>query len=53
MKPTNKATPETSDAHSKHTNLLYNPTFRSVVFQLLAVCVLAFFSLHHSEQCVN
>ncbi|EGR0656575.1 amino acid ABC transporter permease [Vibrio cholerae] len=43
MKPTNKATPETSDAHSKHTNLLYNPTFRSVVFQLLAVCVLAFF----------
>ncbi|EGQ8201173.1 amino acid ABC transporter permease [Vibrio cholerae] len=43
MKPTNKATPETSDAHSKHTNLLYNPTFRSVVFQLLSVCVLAFF----------
>ncbi|EGQ7967728.1 amino acid ABC transporter permease [Vibrio cholerae] len=43
MKPTNKATPETSDAHSKHTNLLYNPTFRSVVFQLLTVCVLAFF----------
>lgn len=43
MKPTNKATPETSDAHFKHTNLLYNPTFRSVVFQLLTVCVLAFF----------
>ncbi len=44
MKPKNKATPETSDAHSKNTNLVYNKTFRGVVFQLLAVCVFAFFS---------
>ncbi|GIC04886.1 amino acid ABC transporter, permease protein [Vibrio cholerae] len=43
MKPTNKVTPDSSGSHSKHTHLLYNPTFRSVVFQLLAVCVLAFF----------
>ncbi|MFG0607600.1 amino acid ABC transporter permease [Vibrio mimicus] len=43
MKPTNTPASQPSDAHSKHVNLLYNPTFRSVLFQLIAVCALGFF----------
>lgn len=43
MKPTNHAAPQHADAHSKHANLLYNPTFRAAVFQFLAVCALSFF----------
>ncbi|ENM5739587.1 amino acid ABC transporter permease [Vibrio mimicus] len=43
MKPTNHTASQHSDAHSKHANLLYNPTFRAAVFQFLAVCALSFF----------
>lgn len=43
MKPTNQTTPKVSSASSKYTHLLYNPAFRSAVFQLLAICILAFF----------
>ncbi|ENM5761501.1 amino acid ABC transporter permease [Vibrio mimicus] len=43
MKPTNHAASQHADAHSKHANLLYNPTFRAAVFQFLAVCALSFF----------
>ncbi|EEY43984.1 amino acid ABC transporter permease [Vibrio mimicus] len=43
MKPTNHTASQHADAHSKHANLLYNPTFRAAVFQFLAVCALSFF----------
>ncbi|MGL4828451.1 MAG: amino acid ABC transporter permease, partial [Vibrio sp.] len=43
MKPKNTFVSQASDAHSKHSNLLYNPTFRSVVFQIIALCFLGFF----------
>ncbi|WP_260258516.1 amino acid ABC transporter permease [Vibrio intestinalis] len=40
MKPDNNNVPP---AKPSGTNILYNPTFRSVVFQIIAVCALAFF----------
>ncbi|EEX41752.1 MULTISPECIES: amino acid ABC transporter permease [Vibrio] len=44
MKPTNTAVQKTaSAAPSKGTSLFYNPTFRSVVFQLIAIAALVFF----------
>lgn len=44
MKPTNTSVPKSeAAAPAKSTNLLYNPTFRSVVFQILAVSVLVLF----------
>ncbi|MCG6228456.1 amino acid ABC transporter permease [Vibrio furnissii] len=44
MKPTNTAVQKTaSAAPSKGTSLFYNPTFRSVVFQLIAIAALIFF----------
>ncbi|MBY8081786.1 amino acid ABC transporter permease [Vibrio fluvialis] len=44
MKPTNTAVQKAaSSAPAKSTNLFYNPTFRSVVFQLIAIAALVFF----------
>ncbi|XAW90658.1 amino acid ABC transporter permease [Vibrio sp. CDRSL-10 TSBA] len=44
MKPTNTSVPKSAaPAAAKSTSLLYNPTFRSVVFQILAVSVLVLF----------
>ncbi|MGL6172499.1 MAG: amino acid ABC transporter permease [Vibrio sp.] len=42
MKPINKAMSHPSDAQTKHTHFLYNPTFRSALFQLIAVGIVAF-----------
>ncbi|QXO18808.1 MULTISPECIES: amino acid ABC transporter permease [Vibrio] len=44
MKPTNTSVPKSAaPAAAKSTSLLYNPTFRSVVFQIIAVSVLVLF----------
>ncbi len=45
MKPTNTAASEGADAKSRttKTSLLYNPTFRSVAFQIITVAALVFF----------
>lgn len=43
MKPENSHVSEVELAPSKSTNLLYNPTFRSVAFQFIAVAALALF----------
>lgn len=42
MKPTNFAT-KSANGPSSNANLLYNPTFRAVVFQILAISALIFF----------
>lgn len=42
MKPTNFAT-KSANGPSSNANLLYNPTFRAVVFQILAISALVFF----------
>lgn len=43
MKPTNSAMSKSSTSSGKSTNLFYNPTFRSVVFQCLTVAALVYF----------
>ncbi|PNH79418.1 amino acid ABC transporter permease [Vibrio diazotrophicus] len=43
MKPTNNSVQTSESAPAKSTNLLYNPTFRSVVFQFIALAALALF----------
>ncbi|NOI65408.1 amino acid ABC transporter permease [Vibrio sp. 99-8-1] len=43
MKPTNTNVPDSTSLVPKNTNLLYNPTFRSVVFQLIAILALSYF----------
>lgn len=42
MKPTNTAT-NSSSGPSSNANLIYNPTFRAVVFQIVAIAALVFF----------
>lgn len=43
MKPTNTIAQESKAPTTKSANLFYNPTFRSVVFQLLAILGLGYF----------
>ncbi|EGQ8091543.1 amino acid ABC transporter permease [Vibrio vulnificus] len=43
MKPDKKTSSGVSAKPSSSTNLLYNPTFRSVVFQVIAILALVFF----------
>jgi len=43
MKPTTTTVQQSESAPAKSTNLLYNPTFRSIVFQFVAIAALAFF----------
>ncbi len=43
MKPIKNSVQPTASAPAKSTNLLYNPTFRSIVFQFIAIAALAFF----------
>lgn len=43
MKPTTTTVQQSESAPTKSTNLLYNPTFRSIVFQFVAIAALAFF----------
>ncbi|MHC6527214.1 amino acid ABC transporter permease [Vibrio proteolyticus] len=43
MKPDNNIASRPDNGSAKSTNLLYNPTFRSVVFQVIAVAALIFF----------
>lgn len=42
MKPTNFAT-KSDNGPNSNANLLYNPTFRAVVFQIIAIAALVFF----------
>ncbi|NOH79796.1 amino acid ABC transporter permease [Vibrio sp. RE86] len=42
MKPTNTAT-NSDSGPSSNANLIYNPTFRAVVFQIVAIAALVFF----------
>lgn len=43
MKPNNTLTPSQEKPDAKSANLLYNPTFRSVVFQIIAIGALGAF----------
>ncbi len=43
MKPTTNSAQKSESAPAKNANLLYNPTFRSIVFQFVAIAALAFF----------
>ncbi|WP_299129345.1 amino acid ABC transporter permease [uncultured Vibrio sp.] len=43
MKPNNTLTPSQEKPEAKSANLLYNPTFRSVVFQIIAIGALGAF----------
>jgi len=43
MKPTNTVASKTDNRPSSGASLIYNPTFRSVVFQAIAICALFFF----------
>ncbi|MEZ9702425.1 amino acid ABC transporter permease [Vibrio sp. 10N.261.46.E12] len=43
MKPNNTLTPSQEKPEAKSANLLYNPTFRSVIFQIIAVGALGAF----------
>ncbi|MEC7941707.1 MAG: amino acid ABC transporter permease [Pseudomonadota bacterium] len=43
MKPNNTLTPSQEKPEAKSANLLYNPTFRSVVFQIIAIGALGTF----------
>ncbi|WP_261884415.1 amino acid ABC transporter permease [Vibrio pomeroyi] len=43
MKPNNTLTPSQEKPEAKSVNLLYNPTFRSVVFQIIAIGALGAF----------
>ncbi|MDE1243437.1 amino acid ABC transporter permease [Vibrio aestuarianus] len=43
MKPTNTIAAKSEAPSAKSANLFYNPTFRSVVFQVIAVSALVFF----------
>ncbi|NIY94171.1 amino acid ABC transporter permease [Vibrio diazotrophicus] len=43
MKPTTNSAQKSESAPAKSANLLYNPTFRSIVFQFVALAALAFF----------
>lgn len=43
MKPMTNSVQKVSVPSSKSTNLLYNPTFRSIVFQAIAIAALVFF----------
>ncbi|WED28216.1 amino acid ABC transporter permease [Vibrio sp. DW001] len=43
MKPTNTIAQDSDAPATKSSNLLYNPTFRSVVFQIIAVSALVYF----------
>jgi len=43
MKPINNSVQMSESAPTKSTNLLYNPTFRSIAFQFIALGALAFF----------
>ncbi len=43
MKPTTTSVQPAASTPAKSTNLLYNPTFRSVVFQILAIAALVLF----------
>lgn len=43
MKATNKIAPEIGMPKAKSANLLYNPTFRSIAFQLIAIFAIAYF----------
>lgn len=43
MKPTNTVASKTDNGSTSNASLLYNPTFRSVVFQIIAILALVFF----------
>lgn len=43
MKPNNTLTPSQEKPEAKSANLLYNPTFRSVIFQIIAIGALGAF----------
>jgi len=43
MKPNNTLTPSKEKPEAKSANLLYNPTFRSVIFQIIAIGALGAF----------
>ncbi|NOH70048.1 amino acid ABC transporter permease [Vibrio pectenicida] len=43
MKPNNTTEPNMQPSHESKTSLFYNPTFRSVVFQIIAILALVFF----------
>ncbi|CAH7483418.1 putative ABC transporter membrane subunit YhdX [Vibrio chagasii] len=43
MKPNNTLTPSQEKPEAKSANLLYNPTFRSIVFQIIAIGALGAF----------
>ncbi|AXY01023.1 amino acid ABC transporter permease [Vibrio alfacsensis] len=43
MKPTNNASPSTMSKPSGNKSLIYNPVFRSALFQIIAVAALVFF----------
>ncbi|UUM29433.1 amino acid ABC transporter permease [Vibrio japonicus] len=43
MKPTSTAASKTDNRPSSNASLIYNPTFRSAVFQIIAILALAFF----------
>ncbi|AIU66912.1 amino acid ABC transporter permease [Vibrio coralliilyticus] len=43
MKPTNTVASKTDNGPTSNASLLYNPTFRSVVFQIIAILALVFF----------
>ncbi|MFC1237477.1 amino acid ABC transporter permease [Vibrio sp. F74] len=43
MKPTNTIAQDSDAPAAKSSNLLYNPTFRSIVFQIIAVAALVYF----------
>ncbi|CAM2981172.1 amino acid ABC transporter permease [Vibrio neptunius] len=43
MKPTNTVASKTDNGTTSNASLLYNPTFRSVVFQIIAILALVFF----------
>ncbi|NRB66711.1 MAG: amino acid ABC transporter permease [Vibrio sp.] len=43
MKPTNTVASKTDSGTTSNASLLYNPTFRSVVFQIIAILALVFF----------
>ncbi|USD42458.1 amino acid ABC transporter permease [Vibrio sp. SCSIO 43135] len=43
MKPTNTVASQADNGSAKSTSLIYNPTFRSVVFQIIAILALIFF----------
>ncbi len=48
MKPTNDTSPSTMSKPSGSKSLIYNPAFRSALFQIIAVAALVFSSTQSS-----